>query len=471
MTEELAYSIHLGSDKNRSKVARKVSKGNSSNTTSFTNNAIQNAQQLSKVNKHNLRDYDNKRDEICVIYGTNNLVDDVKNLFKSEFEEAKEEYNKKQTRSDRVIKNYFEYVSQDKKRDLACELVIELGDMDFWKDKDIDYTHKMIEVYGEQVYDFMKIVPEFKVANAVIHFDETSPHMHMVGIPVKTEYKNGMKKQVGKSKIFTKESLSKIQDEMRKCCVKTFNRVYEEDARLKGKQKGRNQDIKTKDMENYREIKKQREEHTKQLAKVNSKSDSLKYKSDAIYDIVDNLRSPNFNKSNKIISDEDVEKIKVFAEEVKDTTNDIKSVNDLNILIDEYDKNYDKLENENKILNQKTKFQEEKINELNDTISIKDKVINELRSKVEKLENLVYKFKGFWKRIITQFKYRVFDEKTGERNDNSYINVTIDLYNNGVIDDTENEMIQDVRKKVKYVDPDEVQDKNKKINKNDYNLN
>ena len=46
MVQELAYSIHLGSDKNRSKVAKKVAKGNGSSTTSFSNNAIQNAQQL-----------------------------------------------------------------------------------------------------------------------------------------------------------------------------------------------------------------------------------------------------------------------------------------------------------------------------------------------------------------------------------------------------------------------------------------
>ena len=70
MVQELAYSIHLGSDKNRSKVAKKVAKGNGSSTTSFSNNAIQNAQQLSKVNKHNLRDYDHKTDDIQVVYGT-----------------------------------------------------------------------------------------------------------------------------------------------------------------------------------------------------------------------------------------------------------------------------------------------------------------------------------------------------------------------------------------------------------------
>ena len=37
--------------------------------------------------------------------------------------------------------------------------------------------------------------------------------MHLVGVPVKDGYKNGMKKQVAKSQIFTKTSLKEIQDE------------------------------------------------------------------------------------------------------------------------------------------------------------------------------------------------------------------------------------------------------------------
>ena len=61
MEQELAYSFHLGSDKNKSKLAKKVSKGNVSGTTSLSNNAIQNANDLSRVNKHNLRDYDNHK--------------------------------------------------------------------------------------------------------------------------------------------------------------------------------------------------------------------------------------------------------------------------------------------------------------------------------------------------------------------------------------------------------------------------
>ena len=51
MEQELAYSFHLGSDKNKSKLARKVAKGNLSGTTSLSNNAIQNAKDLSDVNK------------------------------------------------------------------------------------------------------------------------------------------------------------------------------------------------------------------------------------------------------------------------------------------------------------------------------------------------------------------------------------------------------------------------------------
>ena len=211
--QELAYSIHLGSDKNRSKVAKKVAKNNSSSTTSFSNNAIQNSQQLSKVNKHDLRDYDHKTDEIEIVYGSNNLYKDVQNLYLQEFQEAQIEYDNKQTRADRKIGDYFTHISNDSKHDLACELIIELGDMDFWNEKTMEYKKQMTEVYKDQIYKLMEIVPSFKVANAVVHYDETSPHMHLVGVPVKEGYKNGMKKQVAKSQIFTKTSLKEIQKE------------------------------------------------------------------------------------------------------------------------------------------------------------------------------------------------------------------------------------------------------------------
>ena len=223
MEQELAYSFHLGSDKNKSKLAKKVAKDNLSGTTSLSNNAIQNAKDLSDVNKHNLRDYDNHRELIRTIYGTNDIVNDVKQVYLDELEQARIEYNTKQNRDDRKIKNYFKKVC-DSQNDIACEIIIELGDMDFWNDKDNEYRLKMIDVYNEQVKDLVKIVPTFKVANATIHFDETSPHMHIVGVPIIENCTRGMKKQVGKSQLFTKESLTKIQDKMRNACIKSFNK-------------------------------------------------------------------------------------------------------------------------------------------------------------------------------------------------------------------------------------------------------
>ena len=177
MEQELAYSFHLGSDKNKSKLARKVAKGNLSGTTSLSNNAIQNANALSKVNKHNLRDYDNEKDLIRIIRGTNDIVNDVKQVYLEEFEQARIEYNNNQTRNDRKIDKYFTKICESQ-NDIACEIIIELGDMDFWNDKDNEYRLKMIDVYNEQVKDLVKIVPTFKVANATIHFDESAPRAY-----------------------------------------------------------------------------------------------------------------------------------------------------------------------------------------------------------------------------------------------------------------------------------------------------
>ena len=99
--------------------------------------------------------------------------------------------------------------------------------MDFWKDKDKEYSLKMIDVYNEQVNGLVKILSTFNMANATIHFEETSPHMHIVGVPIIENCTRGMKKQVGKSQLFTKESLTKIQDKMRTACIKSFNKFYD----------------------------------------------------------------------------------------------------------------------------------------------------------------------------------------------------------------------------------------------------
>ena len=458
MSEELAYSIHLSSDKNKTTKAKKVAKNNPSGETSFANNGIQNATQLSKVNKHNLRDYDNNKDNIYILYGTDNLYQDVQDLYLQEFEEARLEYNNKQTREDRKIDNYFKHISQDKQKDLACELIIELGDMDFWNNKNLDYRMNMRYVYKEQVLDLMRIVPEFKVANAVIHFDELSPHLHLVGVPVKDGYKKGMKKQPAKSKVFTKESLQRIQDEMRVCCIKSYNKHYEKTSILKQKKKGRNQDIDVKDMGDYRQIKKQMEQKEKKLAEANNQTKKLDNTTKDINTILDNLKPTKLNKNNMVISSEDVQKIKNYTKDVKDITQTVRSVNDLNMAIKDFEHSAFEIEKENRSLKYEIELKDNEIGSLKKELSTKDKIIGRLQTEKEKLKQELQKFKDFWHSIMSHFHKRICYDK-----DNNYKIVSDDLYKNGIFDNNDNEIANNIARKVTIPDENK-QTKNKKKN-------
>ena len=73
---------------------------------------------------------------ITTILGTNDIVEDVKQVYLDEFEQARIEYNAK-TRAYRQIKDYFQKV---------CD-----SQNDFWQDKDNEYRYKMTDVYNEQV--------------------------------------------------------------------------------------------------------------------------------------------------------------------------------------------------------------------------------------------------------------------------------------------------------------------------------
>ena len=458
MEQELAYSFHLGSDKNKSKLAKKVSKGNVSGTTSFSNNAIQNAKGLSKVNKHNLRDYDNQRELITTIYGTNDIVEDVKQVYLDEFEQARIEFNNKQTRKDRKIDNYFQKVC-DSQNDIACEIIIELGDMDFWQDKDNEYRYKMTDVYNEQVQELSKLLPTFKVANATIHYDETSPHMHVIGVPVIDNCKRGMKKQVGKSQLFTKTLLSEIQDKMRNACIKSYNKFYDVDSRLKTKQKGRNQDINVKKMDNYRQMKKKLEKQKSKLENANKQTKKLDSKSKDIYQILDNLKSTLLDKNNKLISNENIDNIKNYIENVTSVTQTVRSVNDLNVAIEDFEFYTLEVGQENRSLQYQIEQKDEVIEKLNNKLSAKEKIIIKLQEEKESLKLQLQKFKGFWHSLMSHFHKRITYD-----NDQNYKIVSDDLYKNGIFDDNDNEIANNILRKVTIPNESKAEKNRKKNN-------
>ena len=228
--------------------------------------AITSKSKLAGVAKHNLRKYKSEEysvDNIFLIYGTDNLVQDVKVVYHKEFDEALKVYNENQNRADRKIENYFEHVA-NKEQDMAVEIIIQIGDRAYWQQH---YENKcyMKKIYSMMLAELQYMLPEFVVANAVVHMDEDSPHMHVVGVPVATGYKKGLYKQVSKRKVFTKEVLSEVlQDELR--TVANTKVMIAFDEQIREKSKGRNHDLSVmeykvlKEEIRYNELKKQADE-------------------------------------------------------------------------------------------------------------------------------------------------------------------------------------------------------------------
>ena len=444
---ELAYSLHLGSDKNRKNISKQNGKNNLSGTTSLPNNAIQNVRQLSKVDKHNYRKYDDNQELIEIVRGTSSPLDDVKELYLSEFEEARLEYNSKQSRPSRMIDNYFDNVSNNEKKDLACEIILELGDKEYWDTKDENFKKKMSEVYKKQVDDLEMLVPNFKVASAIIHYDETSPHLHIVGVPIKYKNKNGMKKQVGKSDVFTKESLIRLQNKMRTLCIEEFNQVYSLDSTLKTKQKGRNRDIHVSNMDNYIELKKQIEKNNNALKEANKKSSELRQNSKDIRDKIDKLKSPKLNKDNYILSKDDKDSLINFIKQVDNTNDEYNKIQTLsNTLINANEE----LKNKNKqieTLTENNKTLNLRVDTLNNTIKEKDNEISFLKSKINDLKDTLEYWKNKFEKIISFLHSKLH---SWYDRDDKYIEVVNDMYENDVLNDEDIEELDLSKKKDNY---------------------
>ena len=436
---ELAYSLHLGSDKNRKNISKQNGKNNLSKTTSLPNNAIQNVRQLSKVDKHNYRKYDNEQELIEIIRGTSSPLEDVKQLYLDEFEDARLEYNSKQSRPSRMIDNYFDNVSYNEKKDLACEIIIELGDKEYWDTKDIEFKSKMSEVYRKQVDDLELLVPNFKVASAIIHYDETSPHMHIVGVPIKYKNKNGMEKQVGKSDVFTKESLITLQNKMRTLCIEEFNQEYNLDSTLKKKQKGRNMDIHVSDMDNYIALKKQLEKNTENLEKANKKSLELKQNSKDIKDKIDKLKISKLNKDNYILSKSDKDLFVDFINQVDNANKEYDKIQNLSNTLTNVDEQFKEKDKTIKTLTENNKALTLRIKTLNNNIKEKDNEISFLKSKISSLRNTIEYWKDRFDKVIS-FLYSKLHNWYDK--DDKYIDVVNDMYEDKVLD---NDDIKDLK--------------------------
>ena len=92
-------------------------------------------------------------------------------------------------------------------------------------------------------------------------------------------------------------------------------------------------------------------------------------------------------------------------------------------------------------------------------ISAKDKIINKLQEEKEIIKAQLHKFKEFWHSIMGHFHKKICYDK-----DNNYKIVSDDLYKNGIFTDNENEIANNIARKVKPKDEINKDKNNRKKN-------
>lgn len=429
--EELSYSFHIGSDKNKKNSVRLTSKNNVSGTNSMSNNAIQNAKQLSTADKHNYRKYDNRQDEIVVIKGTTSLYNDVLRFYKNEFEEARLEYNNKQTRDDRKIDDYFKKISNNSKSDLAVQIIIELGNKKFWDTKSMTYKHKMTNVFIKQVDDLELLLPNFKICSAIIHYDETSPHLHIVGVPIKYNCKTGMSMQVGKTDVFTRNSLKELQDKMRILCIEEYNKEYNLDATLKQKLKGRNRDIHVCDMSNYQDTKDLIEKNQKNFKIINNNSIELDKDTINIKDKILTLKKASLKKDTYLLSNEDKKALENYIDKIDKTNNEYKKINGVSSSLNSLNQTIKEDKKTIKVLTENNKALELRVKNLTFKTENQEELISDLKQDNFNLKYRLQQLEEFFKKLVNLFKRMIKKDSKKE----SYLEVLEDMHNNRIISD------------------------------------
>lgn len=396
-------------------------------------NAIRSEKDLKKADAHNNRKYKNKNNqeldpekshENVVIVGTNNIIKDVKKVYKNEFSEAVYDYNMKQKREDRKILDYYEQINNDKQTNLAVEMLFQLGDAEHWKDKSMEDKKKMVSIYSKAI-DILKD-RNIITAQATVHLDESSPHMHLIAVPIAENNKRGVSKQVSQNKVLTIKAIKEIREEIEKVFINEYKKTYKEDITLK----------KGSELPDHLDVKKYKK--AKEIMKVAKKYEYNQEIKDTIENELENVKEEIKEIEEKITKAEKekenkIEKIEDIKTETNNITNELtklettkndklKEKEDKEIELDLYQKKIKdykdqiqkdkeeaiKLEEEQKKIEEDLKEQEKKIRDVKEELEKKNKEYNNqlteknnLEEKQKKINEEKQKIEDFYKNMET----------------------------------------------------------------------
>ena len=120
---------------------------------------------------------------------------DIKKVYHELFDDALERYNAKQKRSDRKIDNYYEKIRQSKQEKLFHEVILQIGNKDDTNAKS-EEGQLAKEILIEFMEDFQKRNPNLYVFSAHLHMDEETPHVHIDFVPFIRNSKRGLDTRV-----------------------------------------------------------------------------------------------------------------------------------------------------------------------------------------------------------------------------------------------------------------------------------
>lgn len=124
----------------------------------------------------------------------NNIIfhkENIREVYRELFGTALEEYNVKQKRKDRIIKDYYDHIFHSKQEKTFYELIIQVGNKDDTHCNSDD-GKLAAQVLIEFEKDFQKRNPHIRVFNSVLHMDEHTPHLHIDFVPFATNQKRGL---------------------------------------------------------------------------------------------------------------------------------------------------------------------------------------------------------------------------------------------------------------------------------------
>ena len=150
--------------------------------------------------QHNLRNYGEGKlpSNIDVTRTDQNIVwkdETITHAYHRIFDDAVAEYNAKQRRKDRQIKDYRTHILNSKNGEKEFyEDVLQWGKQEDFIEHP-EWREIAKECLLEYIDGFEDRNPGLELIGAYIHMDEASPHMHFDYIPVATGYKTGVQKR------------------------------------------------------------------------------------------------------------------------------------------------------------------------------------------------------------------------------------------------------------------------------------